>query len=167
VKTTQNYAKGTQGHHACRLVELLEARGTSIPNTPMLSCPKIDSAQHSHKGNRPKARQIQPSSAHNGAPHLACFTHSIKMRAHGIIFAHQALCNPKISSLLKAVQRSFLNGCPNMSKKLILIYLNASPATTKGHMKRPRHGIQSTTPRGRIRHCCPCSWWCTTPTCQT
>jgi hypothetical protein len=34
-----------------------------------------------------------------------------------------------------------------MSKKLILKYLNARPATAKGHMKRPRHGIRSTTPK--------------------
>jgi hypothetical protein len=34
-----------------------------------------------------------------------------------------------------------------MSKKLILKYLNASPATAKGHMKQPRHGIRSTTPK--------------------
>jgi hypothetical protein len=31
--------------------------------------------------------------------------------------------------------------------KLILKYFNPSPATAKGHMKRPRHGIKSTTPR--------------------
>jgi hypothetical protein len=93
VKTTQNDAKGTQGHHACRLAELLEARRVSTLNTPMLLCPKINSTQHSHKGNSPKAHQIHPSSAHDGAPHLACFTHSIKTRANGVIFAHQALCN--------------------------------------------------------------------------
>jgi hypothetical protein len=34
-----------------------------------------------------------------------------------------------------------------MSKKLILKYLNASPAMAKGHMKGPRHGIRSTTPK--------------------
>jgi hypothetical protein len=84
VKTTQNDAKGTQGHHACCQVELLEAWRTSIPKTPMLSCPKINSAQHSHKGNRPKARQIHSSSAHDGALHLACYTHSIKMHAKGV-----------------------------------------------------------------------------------
>jgi hypothetical protein len=55
VKTTQNDAKGTQGYHACRLAELLEARRMSIPNTPMLSCPKIDSTQHSHNRNSLKA----------------------------------------------------------------------------------------------------------------
>jgi hypothetical protein len=34
-----------------------------------------------------------------------------------------------------------------MSEKWILKYLNPSPATAKGHVKRPRHGIQSTTKR--------------------
>jgi hypothetical protein len=39
--------------------------------------------------------------------------------------------------------------CPNINdnEKLILKYLNPSPATAKGHMKRPHHGIQSTTPK--------------------
>jgi hypothetical protein len=34
-----------------------------------------------------------------------------------------------------------------MSEKFILKFLNASPATAKGHMKRPRHGLRSTTPK--------------------
>jgi hypothetical protein len=54
---------------------------------------------------------------------------------------HQSLCNPKISTLLKAVHKGFLKGCSNLSEKLILKYLNPSPATTKEHMKHPRHGI--------------------------
>jgi hypothetical protein len=45
------------------------------------------------------------------------------------------------------VQKGFLKGCPNLSKKLILKYLNPSPATAKGHMKRPKHGIKSTRPK--------------------
>ena len=75
---------------------------------------------------------------------IATFTLSVRTRGNGIKFAHQSLCNPKISTLLKAVRRGFLQGCPNMSEKLILKYLNPSPATAKGHMKRPRHGIRST-----------------------
>ena len=63
------------------------------------------------------------------------------------MFAHQPLCNPKVSTLLKATRRGFVRGCPNMSAKLILKYLNPSPATAKGHMKQPRHGIRSTTKR--------------------
>jgi hypothetical protein len=35
-----------------------------------------------------------------------------------------------------------------MTEKLILKYLNPSPATAKGHMKCPQHGIRSTWPKG-------------------
>jgi hypothetical protein len=78
---------------------------------------------------------------------LAIFTHSVQTRANGIIFAHQSLCNPKISTLLKAVRKGFLKGCPNLNSNLILKYLNPSPTTSKGHMKRPHHGIKSTHPK--------------------
>ncbi len=94
----------------------------------------------------PKMRTTLPLDAHDGVAHVASFTHSVKTRANGVKFAHQSLCNPKISTLLKAVQWGFLDRCPNLSEKLINKYLNASPATAKGHMKRPRHGIRSTTP---------------------
>jgi hypothetical protein len=103
VKTTQNNAKSTQGHHACHLAELLEARRTSVHNHQCCRAPRL-TVPNTLTTNSPKARQSHPSSAHYGAPHLACFTHSIKTRAHGVKFAHQALCSPKISSLLKAVQ---------------------------------------------------------------
>ena len=54
------------------------------------------------------------------------------------------MCNPKISTLLKALRRGFLKGCPNLSEELVTKYLNPSPATAKGHMKRPKKGIRST-----------------------
>ncbi len=88
-----------------------------------------------------------PANAHERAKQVASFTHFVKTRENAVKFAHQSLCNPKISTLLKAVRRRFLDGCPNLSEKLINKYLNASPATAKGHMKRPRHGIISTTPK--------------------
>jgi hypothetical protein len=78
---------------------------------------------------------------------LASFTHSVKNQANGVEFVHQSLCNPKISTLLKAVQKGFLKGCPNLSKKLILKYLNPIPVMAKGNMKRLRHGIKSTRPQ--------------------
>ncbi len=90
-----------------------------------------------------------PSNAHDVMPRaIAAFTHSVRTHVNAVRFAHQSLGNPTISTLLKAVQRGFLKRCPNMTEKLILKYLNPSPATAKGHMKRPRHGIRSTTPRG-------------------
>ncbi len=78
---------------------------------------------------------------------LAMFTHSMKTRANKVKFAHQLFCNPKISTLLKAVRKGFHRGCPNLTKKLILNYLNPSPATAKGHMKHPKYGIKSTRPK--------------------
>jgi hypothetical protein len=47
-------------------------------------------------------------------------------------------------TLLKAVCKGFVKGCPNLSEKLILQHINPSPATAKGHMKKPHHGIKST-----------------------
>ncbi len=81
-------------------------------------------------------------------PAIALFMHSVRTRMNAVQFAHQSLGDPQFSTLLKAVRRGFLNGCPNTSSKLILKYLSPSPATAKGHMKRPRHGICSTTPKG-------------------
>ena len=54
------------------------------------------------------------------------------------------MCSPTISTLLKAIRRGYLDGCPNLSAKGVTRYLNPSPATAKGHMKRPHQGIRST-----------------------
>jgi hypothetical protein len=78
---------------------------------------------------------------------VAPFTHSVRTHANAVKFAHQALCNPKISTLMKALKKGFLKGCPNISKTLVTKYLNPSPATAKGHMKCPKKGIHSTTPK--------------------
>ena len=78
---------------------------------------------------------------------LATFTHLVPTCSSAVKFAHQSLCSPKISTLLKAVRRRFLKGCPNMTEPLIRKYLNPRAATAKGHIKRPRHGIRSTRTR--------------------
>ncbi len=59
-------------------------------------------------------------------------------------FAHQLMCNPKISSLMKALCKGFLKGCPYLLEELVTKYLNPSPATVKGHMKQLKEGIRST-----------------------
>jgi hypothetical protein len=79
---------------------------------------------------------------------VATFTHSVRTRANAIKFAHQLLCNPRISTLMKALKKDFLKGCPNMNEELLTKYLNPSPATAKGHMNQPMKGIRSTTPKG-------------------
>ncbi len=66
---------------------------------------------------------------------VAMFTHSVRTRANAVKFAHQSMCNPKISSLMKALRKGYLKGCPNLSEELVTKYLNPSPATAKGYMK--------------------------------
>jgi hypothetical protein len=61
------------------------------------------------------------------------------------------MCNPKISSLLKALQKEFVNGCPNLSDKLVTKYLNLSSATARGHMKCPKKGIRSTSKKAKTK----------------
>jgi len=55
---------------------------------------------------------------------VAMFTHSVRTRANAIKFAHQSMCNPKISSLMKALQKGYLKGCPNLSEELVTKYFN-------------------------------------------
>jgi hypothetical protein len=69
---------------------------------------------------------------------VAMFTHSVRTHANSVKFSHQSLCNPKISSLMKALQKGYLKECPNLSEELVTKHLNPSPATAKGHMKRPK-----------------------------
>ena len=61
------------------------------------------------------------------------------------------MCNPKTSSLLTALRRGFLKGCPNLSEELVTKYLNPSPAMAKGHMKRPKKGIRSTNKKAKTK----------------
>jgi hypothetical protein len=78
------------------------------------------------------------------AVQIAFFAHTVQTKANSIRFAHQSLCRPHISTLLKAIKRGYLKGCPNLTAHGVNKYLNPSPATAKGHMKRPRQGIRST-----------------------
>jgi hypothetical protein len=77
-------------------------------------------------------------------PEIATFTHSVRTQANAVKFAYQPLCNLTISSLMKAMRRVFLKGCPNLNQEIVVKYLNPSPATAKGHMKHPKQGIRST-----------------------
>ena len=47
---------------------------------------------------------------------VAMFTHSVRTRANAVKFSHQSMCNPTILSLMKALQKGYLKGCPNLSK---------------------------------------------------
>jgi hypothetical protein len=97
------------------------------------------------------ARAPQSTKTVNSNAAVAMFTHSVRTRANTVKFGHQAMCNPKISSLLTALRKGFLKGCPNLSEELVTKYLNPSPATAKGHMKRPKRGIRSTIKKAKTK----------------
>jgi hypothetical protein len=118
-------------------------RGKKDPSTNLWTLPLNASVDMIHMEGKVGKPHISPLA--HGQSHIAVFTHSVQTRANAVKFAHQSLCNPNISTLLKATRCGFLMGCPNINEELILKYLNPSLATGKGHMKRPGHGIQSTT----------------------
>jgi hypothetical protein len=83
---------------------------------------------------------------------LANFSYHRTSTENKVKFMHQSLCNPPKSSLLEAIRRGFPRGAPHLKGKNVAKYLPPSMATSKGHMKRPRKGIRSTTPKQpRIR----------------
>jgi hypothetical protein len=79
--------------------------------------------------------------------HTANFLYHQTTKENNVKFMHQSLCTPPKSSLLAAICQGFLRGAPHLSKKAVSKYLPPSPATSKGHMKQPRKGIHSTTPK--------------------
>jgi hypothetical protein len=86
----------------------------------------------------PPASTCDIAHAHYATKQIVFFTHTVHNMANSIQFSHQALCSPRISTLLKAIQCGFLKGGPNLSAKGVVKYLNPSPASAKGHMKHPR-----------------------------
>jgi hypothetical protein len=79
------------------------------------------------------------------ARHIAGFLYNCTTKANNVKFMHQSLCNPPISSLLRAIKHNFLKGTSHLCANMVHKYLQPSPATSKGHMKRPWKGLQSTT----------------------
>ncbi len=127
-------------------------RGFKDPSTDLWMLPIPNKVSNTPIPALPRAGPCSTHATHHVTEipptnNIATFTHSVRMHANAVRFTHQSLCSPRISTLLKAVQKGFLKGCPNMTTMLILKYLNPSPATSKGHMKQPRHGIRSTRPK--------------------
>ena len=119
-------------------LERANAAHSTAPSS--LAVPSCASTQACATGKAAKNKLPNPHPIDFGL-----FTHIVQTKANGIKFAHQLLCSPTILTILKAIRRGFLDGCPNLSAKGVSRYLNPSPATAKGHMKRPHQGIRSTT----------------------
>ena len=70
------------------------------------------------------------------------FSYARTTKINNVKFTHQSVCNPPISSLMKAINAGFMKGAPHLDTQMGQKYLLASPAMAKGHMKR-----RSTTPK--------------------
>ncbi len=62
---------------------------------------------------------------------IAILTHTVRYKANSICFAHQSLCSPWISTLLKAIQCGYLKDCPNLTAQGVTKYLNPHPPQQK------------------------------------
>jgi hypothetical protein len=92
-------------------------------------------------------------------PELGSFSYHQTTKANAVKFMHHSLCNPPITSLIKDINAGFLHGAPHLNAKSVQKYLMPSPMTSKGHMKRPCKGLQSTTPKPThpFLPCPPCA----------
>jgi hypothetical protein len=80
-------------------------------------------------------------------PEFAMFSYHRTTKTNAVRFMHQSLCNPPYLVAHRSNQRGLLEGAPHLTAKIIARYLSPSPATLKAHMKRPRKGMRSTTPK--------------------
>jgi hypothetical protein len=102
----------------------------------------------SHRTSHGATSHLSSSPLFDDAPsEVASFSYHRTTKENNVKFMHQSLCNPPKASLLAAIRRSFLCGAPHLDLKSVAKYLPPSMATAKGHLKRPRKGIRSTTPK--------------------
>ncbi len=92
----------------------------------------------------------QPSPCEDCAPHhptvtpdnhpginLTTFMHSVQTRANAIKFAHQSLCNPKISTLLNATWKKFPQRVPQHDQETHYQVPKCKPRHSQGTHKAP------------------------------
>jgi hypothetical protein len=72
------------------------------------------------KGHAPPPPFVPP-------PELAAFLYHQTTKANAVKFMHQRLCNPPITSLIKAINAGFLCGAPHLNAKSVQKYLMPSP----------------------------------------
>jgi hypothetical protein len=90
----------------------------------------------------PLAASVYDNAHANMTTQIAFFMHTVhNKKANSIHFAHQSLCSPKISTLLRVIKHGYLKGHPKITTNGVTKYLNPNPVTAKGHMKRPRQDI--------------------------
>jgi hypothetical protein len=92
---------------AIKQQKLRTSQGHDLVSAPSRAGPDLAHAPQFPASTTPQAKIVD----------VAMFTHSVRTRANSVKFSHQSLCNPKISSLMKALRKGFLKGCPNISEE--------------------------------------------------
>ena len=76
----------------------------------------------------------------------AANAYQMTSKASLIEYLHQCLLCPPKSTLIKAIKNNQLITWPGLTAEAVDTYLpNSAPSTDKGHMRRQRKGIRSTT----------------------
>eukprot|EP00804_Cyclotella_cryptica_P005555 CCRYP_003060-RA/>CCRYP_003060-RA protein AED:0.28 eAED:0.31 QI:0/0/0/1/0/0/4/0/813 len=133
----------TLDQHSCKIYYqgALVLTGTRDETTGLWKVPI-----HPHRPSHPD-KHSKLNSPHDSplitAPHTAMNMYTLPSKQQQLKYMHQAFFSPPIATLLKAINNNQLQGFPLMKADL---YLAPSPATSKGHMKRPRTSIRSTRP---------------------
>jgi hypothetical protein len=106
--------KCTVGYNNKIILEGGKDKATNLWMLPIGTQPSM-SSHHNFVAIPSTAPVCIDTHAHYATTHIAFFTHTVQNKANSIWFAHQSLCSPRISTLLKAIRHSFLKGCPNLS----------------------------------------------------
>ena len=80
-------------------------------------------------------------------PHSARNVHKLPYLQNSMKYMHQTFFCTQHSTLIAAIDNHQLKRCPFITVDNVRKYLPASPATSKGRMKRQRTGIRSTRPK--------------------
>eukprot|EP00804_Cyclotella_cryptica_P022671 CCRYP_012468-RA/>CCRYP_012468-RA protein AED:0.28 eAED:0.27 QI:0/0/0/1/0/0/4/0/650 len=137
----------TFDRQACRIYYqgTLLLTGTRDDTTGLWKVP-IHPQQQTHTDHQSNQKDSQHASPPITTPHTAMNMYMLPTKQQQLKYMHQAFFSPPISMLIKAINNNQLQGFPLMKADLVRKYLAPSPATSKGHMKRPRTGIRSTRP---------------------
>ena len=131
----------TLDQHSCKIYYqgALVLTGTRDETTGLWKVP-IHPHRPAHHGKHSKLNAPHDSPLVT-APHTAMNMYTLPSKQQQLKYMHQAFFSPPIATLLKAINNNQLQGFPLMKADLVRKYLAPSPATSKGHMKRPRTGI--------------------------
>ena len=131
--------------HECRVYYRgnLVLSGTRDPRTELWRLPINPTTPGTNRSHIMEALNLTAGGT-TPIPHTAANVYTIPYRQNQVKYIHQTFFSPTIPTLLKAINNDQMEGIPFMKAAMVRRHLPPSPATSKGHMKRPCAGIRST-----------------------